>query len=71
MQKNRTNKGNRTFDSVVSERVVFILDSVVFCLSVCLFGWVGWLIGLLVDLFGLFLCFGLAWFDLFWFGAVC
>ena len=49
-----------------------------FCLSGCRFvwlgGWVGWLVCWVVDLFGLFFflfCFGLAWFDLFWFGVVC
>ena len=61
-------------DSVVSKRVVFILwlCRFLFCLSVCLAGWVGWLVCWMVDLFVSFLfCFSLAWFELFWFGVVC
>ena len=60
-------------DSVVSKRVVFILWLCrFFCfvgLSVCLAGWVGWLVCWVVDLFGLFLsCFVLVWLGLICFG---
>ena len=45
------------------------------CLSVCLAGWVsglvGWFVGWLICLVSFLFCFGLAWFDLFWFGVVC
>ena len=44
---------------------------VFFFLSVCLFGWVGWLVCWVVDLFGLFLsCFVLVWLGLICFGFV-